>query len=82
MRDPTLLLKSYLEEHVTVLTRSFLSDQKPQESKENPSEQPTTTVQEFKGTLVAFDEHWNIGLLINGEFVMIKGEIIVYIGQE
>lgn len=85
MRDPLLLLKSYLSEQVKVLTRHFAHESKPDGCKSGnleTIEQLNHNLHEFKGVLVGFDEHWNIGLLIDEEIIVIKGEIIVYIGQE
>ncbi|KRH94639.1 hypothetical protein M153_1850004304 [Pseudoloma neurophilia] len=62
MRDPLLLLKSFLSEKVTVFTRD--------------SETPFLI-----GNLLAFDEHFNL-ILYEKEIIMIKGEMIVYVGQE
>ncbi|ELA47477.1 hypothetical protein VCUG_01009 [Vavraia culicis subsp. floridensis] len=36
----------------------------------------------LEGVLCGFDEHMNVGLLIGGEFMTVRGESIVMIGQE
>lgn len=66
MRDPLNLLKTSLQEHVTVLARSA----------NNNSEF-------YNGILVGFDEHWNVCLVDSKDkVVVIRGDIIIYIGQE
>lgn len=71
MRDPFLLLKSFLSENVTVLTRDLDTGG----NIDSPN-------QEYKGILIGFDEHFNIGLLTDEKVMVIKGEAVVFVGQE
>lgn len=61
LRDPSDLLKVYLQEHVVVRLR---------------------TGEFYVGVLNGFDEHLNIFITTDTDSLLIRGENIVFVGQQ